>query len=121
MKSFIAALVLVCLLVGCIVTVSLLGEKRLDEYMELMPEKESTPEEGVRSLYRLRQKVDQTLWFLNSFSHHDASDHLYQTLSAATAAAESGDETEYRIHTAELRAVLEDLHRELAFDVKDFF
>lgn len=121
MKALIAALVLLAVLIGCIVTITLLGEARLTEYMELLPENDCPPEEGAAALHSLHERLDETLWFLNSFSHHDAADHLYQALGAATAAAESGDKTEYAIHLSELRAVLEDFERELSFSIKDFF
>lgn len=113
MKGFVAALAAVVLLVTGVILLSHIGIARMDDYLSSLPEEELSLTEAEASLTALGERIENDLLLLNTILPHDRVDDLREAVARALAAAEGGDEAEYRILRGELHSLLINLQCDL--------
>ena len=112
MKSFLASVAVLVLLVIGVILSSTVGIRRIKSYLDAVPEEELSADTADR-LDDLGNRVLDDLLLLNSIFPHDRADMLNTAIARTAEAARVGDEVEYAIQRAELLSILDELERDL--------
>ncbi len=120
MKSFIAALLILVLLIGGITVINAFGVKRIDAYLELLPNEWEDFDTAAERLKTLREDINRRLWLLDACIHHEKINSLLAGIEVAEASALVEDEVEYALQVSELRRELLTLRREFKLTLPDF-
>ncbi len=113
MKAFIIALLVIAVLLTTVIISSAVGIKRIEEYIDLLPDEALSPNDALPTLTTLGDRILSELFLLNHLFHHERIDELNIAVSRAEAAARMGNEDEYQILRSEVQSILENMRRDL--------
>ena len=120
MKAFVAALMILALLIGGVVLSTAAGIGRIDGYLAALPSEEGDLGEAAETLAAFGEQVsEEDRLLLCSLYHHEKIDTLASAVRRAEAAARAEDTAEYRILRGELESLLEDMKRDLHLHLDD--
>ena len=119
MKAFLLAVCVTLLLIGGVILTSALGIRRVDDYLDTLPEENASLKEAAEVLEELLERVRRDAHLVNLVFPHDRIDSLNAAIARTAAAARAEEAGEYAIQRAELESFLSDMRRDLRLDFWD--